>query len=310
MRIVGREVARVEDPPDVGRAFDNDHRPVPAEVALDARRLEFRDIARIVEFRRRTVGAGGHGVGHDVVRRHDLGVRQIVLNHMRDQLEGGASDSVLHRALVEAVARIPLRVFGVPVGDALLGQLPALVRQFDELHLGSADHVRALAVRQEPVVGRPDQEGMKSRAFHQTSDRAAQTGFLAIADRREFGLGGKPPGEQQSCAAKRPGGRGHRDAIEQRFRRQAPGRGLAPEGPQEPLHVGEVRRSRNDLDASAVGLGPLDLVEDQVGTAFDLIDEALEHREVRCLVPILIRRREHEARMTRRTAPNMAEDAP
>ena len=191
--------------------------------------------------------------------------------------------------------RISSRVLCVPVLNALLSQFPALVRQIDESHFGNANHLWPVPVRQQPVVGRPDQEIVESLAGHQALDRLAQAGFLTVADRAELGLSGEPARKQHCRPSQGPARRSHGDAVEQRFRGQRPRSGLASERSQEPLHVGEVGRSGHHLDAPAVALGTLDLVEDQVGSVLDVREEVLEHRQVRSLVTLHVGRREHEA---------------
>ena len=237
--VVGGQIAGIDDPPDVGRVFLHDHGPVASEVPRDFRRLEFRDILGIVKFRRRAVRGRGHRIGHDVVRGQDFRVRQVVFDNVRNELKRGASGTVLYGSLVISKSRIPPRVIGIPVRNALLGQFPTLVRQIDESHLGNPDHIQPLPVRKQPIVGGPDQELVESRACHQAFDRPAEAGFLAAADRSELGLGREPAGKQECRPTQRPPRSGHRHAFEQRVGRQ-PCRDVASQATQEPLHVGEV----------------------------------------------------------------------
>ena len=150
---------------------------------------------------------------------------------------------------------------------------------------------------------------MESLAGHQAPDRLPQRGLVAVDHCVELGLSGKPAGKQQRGATQRPRRRGKGDAVEESVRGKQPGRGLAPQRAQELLHVGEVGRSGHHLDAPAVGLGSLDLVEDQVSPALDRVQEVLEHRQVRSLVALHVLSRQHQPRMAGRPALDVAVDA-
>ena len=114
---------------------------------------------------------------------------------MRNELERGASNPVLHSPLVVSKGRISARVVGIPARNALLGQFPALVGQIDESDFGSANHVRAVPVSQQLVIGCPDQKVMESRPRHQALDGPAEAGLPAVPHRAELLLGRKPAGE-------------------------------------------------------------------------------------------------------------------
>ena len=227
---------------------------------------------------------------------------------MGDELQRSARHAVLHGLLVKLIRRILVQTV-VTILDGLIGQFPALVRQVDKPRLVERNHTGSLRVRQQAVIGRADQEVVKSLAGHQAPDRLAQGGLVAVGHRVQLGLGGKPPGKQQRGATHRLSRRGKGDAVEQRVRGKRPGRGLAPQRAQELLHVGEVGRSGHHLDAPAVRLGSLDFVEDQVRPALDRIQEVLEHRQVRSLVALHVLRRQHQPRMAGRPALDVAVDA-
>ena len=63
-------------------------------IGLDPRGLELVDILGVIEARRCAVGGGRHRVGHDVVGSEDLGVGQVVLRHVRDQLHRRSTRTV------------------------------------------------------------------------------------------------------------------------------------------------------------------------------------------------------------------------
>ena len=279
MRPLCLQIARIDDiEPNALMVFRH-HRVVPAVVAGDPRRLELERIAGIVELCLRTVGRSRLRVGHDVVRGQDLGVRQVVLRHVRDQLERCAGKPMIRPDPPGSVVRV------VP------GLFKSLVCRFDHvIMLGGIldesgkpkDTVRRPfnpLVREEPVIAASDEEPVEALARHQPPDRRTQVLLPAAAHGRQFRRGRGAAREHQRRPPQRPGRGGHGDAFEQGVGRPARPGGAAVEQPQKPLQKRELRRACGHLHAAPVG-DALDLVQHEVRPALDGRQELTEGRQV------------------------------
>ena len=198
---------------------------------------------------------------------------------MGDEFQRGPGHPELHRAFpgcVRCIVKCPL----VPSADRFLGRLPAQVRQVDEIPFpANIEDREQVAVRQESVVARPNQEVMKRVPAHQPSDRSAQARGTAVPDGSDFRFSGHSSGKDQGSPTQGLRGRRHRDAVEQGLRRESGSSGRAIEKAQEPLHVGEVGTARGHLDRAAV-CDAAYLVEDDVGTGWNGRYECFESSQV------------------------------
>ena len=146
MRVVGGENARIDDLAAQHGILFHHLGAVSPEIPENLRGLEFRGVFGVFEFRRRAIYMRGHRVRHDVVRCHDLRVRQVILDHTRDEFQRSARETVLHGPFVVSVGRILLRVL-VPFPNGLLEQFVALAGKFDKLEFAVANDVLPIPVR-------------------------------------------------------------------------------------------------------------------------------------------------------------------
>ena len=251
----------------------------------------------VVEARWSAEGLGRHRVRHDVVGGEDLGVRQVVLHHVCDQLQRRATRSVLHA--VVPIVKVSIVTPRVPLRCAA----PGFVAEVHQ-KIGVVVDDGAAPIRQQPVVGAPNQELVELRTRHQPTDCRAQ--------RRPAALGGRillvrrrASREYQRRPAQGLAHRRHRYRVEQRLRGQRHRRDVLAQQPQEPLHVLVVGGARRYLHPAPVG-HTLNLVQDVSGAVLHLREEVLEHLQVVCLMVGNRRGQEHQPRVPRQTALDVA----
>ena len=284
------------------------HRVVLAVVAGDPRRLKLERIARIVELCLCAVGRRGLRVGHDIVRGQDLGVRQVVLRHVGDQLERRTREPAVRPNLPGSVVRVEPVVSKYLVRR--LGQVIMLIDILDKSgkSKGTVRGPLKPLVREQPVIAASDQEPVEALARHQPSDRCAQVLHPAAAHGRQFRRGRGAAREHQRRPPQRPGRGGHGDAFEQSLRRPARPGGAAVKQPEKPLQKRELRRACGHLHAAPVR-DALDLVQHEIRPALDGRQELAKRRQVAGLVIRRLPLCEHQPRVTRNSALHMATGA-
>ena len=241
-------------------------------VARDGGRLELVDVLNVVEDRGRAVDARRRRVGHDVVRGEDLGVGKVVLHNVGDEFQRRPRGAVLH-----GVVPIPHRA---SAGFAQADVFAVVVHE--EAVVANYREASELPIREQAIIGGPQQELVKGVAGQQPAERVSQGLRVAGGNGGAFGRRGCPAGENQRRATQRGRVWCHAHAIEQRrggWRCRRPGR---TETRQEPRHERVFFGAGGHLRATAVA-DALDAPQDDVRTVFHPRQKALENQQVACL---------------------------
>ena len=246
----------------------------------DPGRPELVCVRGVAEVGRGAVGRCRPWVCHDVVGRQYLGVRQVVLHHVRDQLQGCPPRTVLHFVHPVVVGS------QAAAGIRCLPALVSLVGELDEESHVIVEHVAVVPVRQQLVVASADQELVELGPRHQTPNRGAQDRFVALLYCSVFLVRRNAARKDQRRTAQRLAGRRHYHRVEQRFRRQGRRRQPFAQQCQETFHVRKVHGPWQQLSQATVPQRTLNLEQDILSAALFFGQEILYGCQVSRLVVV------------------------